>query len=247
MADTARVPSWNLAGAIEVARAIDDHGGKASNAEVAALLGYSGVNNGAFLTRMSAAKQYGLVEGRGSDLRPTQRAIRILRPDFPATAEQAKIEAFMLIPVFQAFFEAYKDQTLPDRAGILNALQNRFRLPVAKAREAHNVMMASAETAGLFRVGGKTKLILPTSVPSAKPKKDEGVGVEPTPAPPNGEAEGDRLERKLGKLLVGVIEVLPSGDEWDEASLQDWLQLIEAAARLRYKLSRKEVDREKKD
>ena len=74
-------PYFSLEKSIEVARVLHDRaGGRAQRPQLASLLGNSAVKNGGFLTRLSAAKMFGLVETLGDSVGLTDRAKRILSP-----------------------------------------------------------------------------------------------------------------------------------------------------------------------
>ena len=55
---------YDLAAAIEVARLADSAGGTIAPDLLAPALGYSGTNNGAYLSRVAGARLFGVVSGR---------------------------------------------------------------------------------------------------------------------------------------------------------------------------------------
>src|SRR5207247_532850 len=56
-------PYYNLAQSIEVAKVMyEQAGGVCDRSQLAAMLKYKGTNNGGFLSRVSAAKMFGLIE-----------------------------------------------------------------------------------------------------------------------------------------------------------------------------------------
>src|SRR5262245_11990076 len=126
-----RYPRYSLDDSVEVARRITERGAgaTASSPELAALLAYSGTNNGAYLNRVAAARLFGLIDGRPDAIAATDRATRIIHPDYPQTAEKALIEAFRAVPLFNEFFDAFRGRELPDEAGMLNTLVGRFKIP----------------------------------------------------------------------------------------------------------------------
>ncbi len=93
-----RYPQYDLDQSIDVARKIAERGQGAtlSLPELAAVLGYKGTNNGAFVTRKSAARLFGLIEGPATANEITHRAAAILHPDYPETADQARLDAFRI-------------------------------------------------------------------------------------------------------------------------------------------------------
>jgi hypothetical protein len=228
-------PRYDLESSIEVARALAFHGGAAASHTLAALLGYKSVDNGAFLSRVAAAKQFGLIEGTSDDLRVTPLAHAILEPDFPETAARARFDAFMNVPLFVAVFRSKEGQPLPpDKTGMQNMLKHQFgvgdrQAPIAAAR-----LLDSAEQAGLFALG-HNKMIKPTfgeraGAVAREPAAPSALGHAPVPR--QGAHEG-----RLPKLIEGALDELPEG-QWDEQGLSEWLSLFEMALRVVYRLPR---------
>src|SRR5438876_12156841 len=103
MADGPRFPRYSLGLSIDAAcivraKAVD--GVSVSQDELAHFLGYKSKANGAYITRLAAMRHFGLMDGRGQALRLTQRAIDILEPDLPVTADAARLDAFFDIDLF---------------------------------------------------------------------------------------------------------------------------------------------------
>lgn len=229
--------SYDLDSSIEVPKAIRANGGVASAAELAFRLGYKSANNGAFLTRVANARRFALVEGPSSALRATQLALSIVQPDYPATADRARLEAFESVPLYKAVLDAYHGEPLPDESGMRNALQTRFEITEEKVAFVLTRLMDSAEQAGLFKTAGnRTRMLRPTftveDVPP--PKEDESTPppvTPPAPLPPS--SSGPRAD----KMIDGVLDHLPD-KEWTDDGLRQWLTFFEDALRIYYKLPR---------
>lgn len=96
---------YDLAAAVEVARLVDSAGGTVAADILAPALGYSGTNNGAYLTRVANARLFGVITGRGSRFETTERGRRILAGREP-DASVARQEAFFAVPLFRAVADA---------------------------------------------------------------------------------------------------------------------------------------------
>jgi hypothetical protein len=157
------IPYFDLAQSEVVAKTIHEQGGGAcSREQLAPLLKYSGTNNGGFLTRVSAAKMFGLIEESGDTLRSTQRAMTILAPIMPNDAERARIEAFLGVDFFRTFYEKFKGTTLPQEAGLKNLLENTYSVVPGRVVPSLRVLMDSAEQAGFFKTtGNRSKMVMP--------------------------------------------------------------------------------------
>lgn len=231
-----RYPQYDLDQSVEVARKIAERGAGAtvSLPELASFLGYKSTNNGAFITRLSAARLYGLIEGASSANAVSSRAAAILHPDYPETALRGRLDAFKDVPLFAAFLDAFQGRPLPDDTGMINALVSRFKVPPKEARSVLTRLLASADQAGLFKVGGTGRMI--------EPSLGTVAGREATPAEP-GPTQVIRPQsitagRSFPKIIDGALDLMPSGPPWDEAEYQEWLSFFDQACRVYYRISR---------
>ncbi len=178
-------PYFSLDKSIEVPKVIHERaGGRCGRVQLASLLGYKGVKNGGFLTRMSAAKMFGLIEESGETITLTARAKKILSPVRHSDAEQARLDAFMAVELFRKVFEDFDGHTLPSADGLSNLFLTQYKVVPKQVALALRNLMDSAESAGLFSVGGRSKLIRPLI-------RNEGAGTPP-PAPSRAPSDDDR-------------------------------------------------------
>lgn len=230
--------SHDLNASIEVAKIIEDHGGIASQDELAVWLGYKSKNNGAFLSRIASARAFGLLAGQSPAMEPSLRARNILRPDFPATEQRARLEAFEDVPLYKAVLDHYHGQALPDAKGLRNALETRWQIHTDRSASVMSRLMDSAEQAGLFNAAGdRTRMIRPSLGDSARrPVATQEPGPSSTGAsavPPAAAAQDARHH----KLIDGALDMLPEiGAPWPEGELDQWLRFFEAALRVVYRV-----------
>ena len=182
-------PYYSLDKSIEVPKLIHERaGGRCGRGQLAGLLGYSGVKNGGFLTRMSAAKMFGLIEENGDAITLTERAKKILSPVRPSDAEQARLDAFLAVELFRKVFEDFDGHTLPATDGLSNLFLTQYKIVPNQVAPALRNLMDSADSAGLFRVAGnRSKLIRPLI-------RNDGAGAPPPPAPVPAPTDDDRHE-----------------------------------------------------
>ncbi|MDO9314842.1 MAG: hypothetical protein Q7T97_09890 [Burkholderiaceae bacterium] len=223
-------PYFSLDKSIEVPKLIHERaGGRCGRGQLAGLLGYSGVKNGGFLTRMSAAKMFGLIEENGDVITLTERAKKILSPVRPSDAEQAKLDAFLAVELFRKLFEDFDGHTLPAADGLSNLFLTQYKIVPNQVAPALRNLMDSAESAGLFKVAGnRSKLIRPII-------RNESSGAPHAPVAPaptnierldndggyrgqysdsrNGNGGGGQTGPDLSGVhpaLIGLIQNLPS-------------------------------------
>jgi hypothetical protein len=163
-------PSISLKEAIEKARSVysKDHRNKMHREVVAKHLGYSGLN-GASLTMLSALLKYGLLEGRGDEIRVSDPAVTILvDPPDSAERKEALKAAAMRPPLFSELVNQFGGQ-VPSEENLTAYLQKRGFKPSAAAAAAQ----AFRDTMELAGVGDnvqndgvdKTKAIQPNTPP----------------------------------------------------------------------------------
>jgi hypothetical protein len=211
--------------------------GPVSAEELATLLGYTGRNNGAFLTRLGNLRLFGLLEGPSSALRVSDLARRILHPEYPEDADAARVEAFENVPLFKAVLDRYNGVPLPGESGMKNVLETTFGVSKEKSAFVLTRLMDSAEQAGLFKlVGNRTKMhrpsaISPRAASSPAPQSVDHVA-EPVAAVATAPTSGGRFS----KLIEGVLDEFPEDrDGWTEPEMLQALSLLEQALRLYYR------------
>lgn len=201
-----RYPVYDLADSVEVARAIRERGGGlADQPHLASLLNYNSTRSGAFITRLAAARRFGLVANQGQHIVPTALAMRILAPEHPGADDvQARLDAFMNVLLYKSLYHRYKDTGLPREAGLHNALETAYGIPRGQAPIAARVFLASAAQAGFFEAhgGAQTHLVMPRLTTAAP--------IEQFPAAPLPEMAED--DAKPPTQTIGPLGIPAPGD-----------------------------------
>ena len=147
-----RSVTYDLEASLELARAVVRAGGRTDTATLAALLSYSGVRNGAFLSRLANARLFGLVTGRSGEVLVSARGRQCLSGTSHDVA-RGRAEACLAVPLFRCVLERYADEALPPPADLAEALQSEFGELPDKASATAKTLIASAKQAGLTREG----------------------------------------------------------------------------------------------
>jgi hypothetical protein len=153
-----RSVTYGLEASLAVAQTVAGAGGRTDVDSLASALSYSGVRNGAFLTRLANARLFGLVAGRSGQVVLTDRGRRCLSVD-PAVQGVALAEACWAIPLFHRVLEDASGRQLGDADELATVLEDRFGESSPKARTTARVLLESAQRAGLLR-GGTVDLSL---------------------------------------------------------------------------------------
>lgn len=216
---------WDLDSAAEVARTMHERaGGVCDNRQLAALLGYSGISNGSFRTRVSAAKLFGLVEDtEDRKLRVSLRGRAIVAPVTPSDERNARLDAFLAVELFRRVFNEYNGTTLPGPAGLRNLLQQYGVVP-DRIGPTVRILLDSAEQAGLFEMAGsRTRMVVPLGAAppaAASAAAPPGHAVPPPaaahhPSPVSDERRhgggGGGDDIGIDPAIVGLLRRLPPG------------------------------------
>lgn len=211
-----RYPYYDLADGVTVATKMhQEAGGPCSRSQLAAILGHKGVNSGAFLTRLSAAKLFGLIESTpDKKMKVTQRGLAIVAPVSPEAAVQAKLDAFLDVELFQKVYKEFDGTTLPADVGLKNLLETTFEVVPDRVTPTVRIMLDSADYAGLFPNGNRSRMVMPFKAPGSAagplPKREPPAPAPVDPARGGGGGGGGGGQGSgLDPALVGFLQHLP--------------------------------------
>lgn len=228
-------PYYNLDLSIDVARMIHEKGGgECSSAHLASFLGYKSARSGTYLTRLSSAKIFGLVEGKGDSLRPTERALAIINPVMPDDRRRENINAFLGVPLYREIYERFKEKSLPPEGGLKNLLRSTLQVVQDRVNPAARVFYESAEQAGFFETSpDRTQLIPPLlskGYANSAPNEDRSkeVGEESTHTPERPRSAGGEGSGGIHSALAGLLRELPPPGPWEARKKQQFLDAFTA-------------------
>ena len=205
---TISFPYGDLNDAVEVAKALHEHrGGSSDLGDLAAVL-HSTLKSGTFRVRMATARIFGVIEGRGT-VGLSQLGRRIVDP---ATEAQARVDAFLQVPLYNKIYERHSGATLPGDKGLENEMKD-LGVSEKQAHRARQAFQRSAEQAGFF-AHGKDRLVTPVNA-AATPKEDPGAG---SGANLHGAPIPDAVQ-------AAWITLLDEGASWSDAEQLEWVKL----------------------
>jgi hypothetical protein len=164
---SARYPGAPLSEAIELARFVDDQGLDGTSAEaIAASLGFESIKTRTFSTRLSAARQFGLLtlEGSGYRISPLSRAI--LHPVDPADLPRLYRDALKTPPLYADLLVRLADRRMPDPERLANLLYHSYQITASAKLAAAESFVESARFAGAL---GDDGVLRPDGAASARP------------------------------------------------------------------------------
>lgn len=235
---TIKFPYADLGDAEQLAREVFNNGGECQPEQLAAWLGHDTVNSGAFRNKVSAGRIFGLVESTRNSISITQSGKRIAADH---TAAEERVKAFLTVPLYSAVYEEHKNGQLPPDSGLE---QEMIRLGVTptQVQNARQVFQRSADHAGFFAVS-RARLVKPRAG-QATPMTEDGKSTDQKNGSGSGGGGGSgsnppKPPSPYPKVIEGILEEAPWGNEWNEDEFRDWADLLTRAARVHFKLPRK--------
>lgn len=241
-------PYRDLESSVTVAKTIADAGAQSMwPKELAAALENAEAGN--FYNRVASARMFGFVTNkRGTAYQLTELAYAILSTD-GRKQRDARVRAFLNVPLYQQIYETYKGGSLPLRP---HGLQDAFILagvPSKVADRARQAFERSARFAGFFEAG-EDRLTLPPldwkappmgsldlrAAPRATPRPSviEEVAMPPAKATISPE-EPAKVLAADSDFVRGLMKALPPvGEKWPRARRVEWLKIAISTFNLLY-------------
>jgi hypothetical protein len=171
---------------------------------------------------MITAKMFGLLTYDRGSLSLTPLGMRI--PD-PQQTKQARVEAFLNVPLYKAVYDKFRGVSLPPTAGLEREMLAMGVAPKQKEK-ARQVFMRSAKQAGFFEFG-TDRLVLPSGTgaqardASNGDKPDQGKGDPKRDSGGGTGGGGDGLH----PFIQGLLKTLPAPESgWSIEQRARWLQ-----------------------
>jgi hypothetical protein len=229
---TIEFPYTNLEDAEQAAKAIFQEAGttELSMAQVASALGMSAASS-CFRVRMSALKLFGLVEGDAQRVSLTDLGRAIAEPH---TAQGARVDAFMRVPLYRAIVTKHDGHDLPPPAAFQREIVELGVAP-KMADRARQVFDRSAKHAGFLKAGSD-RFVTPI-VQNRGKSEAEGAEREPEKRSGGGDG-GDGLDH-LDPVIRALISKIPAaGTQWPLEDQVQLLQMFAMAFHMTYKNKR---------
>jgi len=209
-----RFPYYSLEESEKVPRLLHDRaGGACELSQLSGLLGTT-EKSGAFLSRIGAARMFGLVDkGDHGRYRVTKRGMAIVAPVNSQQQQQARVDAFLAVELFDKVYRQFKGSRLPEKAGLRNLARNDYGIVEKRVATAVRVLLASAEHAGFFVAGGRERLVTPVGLNeevqdiSAETDENDQTSRE---SGANGDAAASGIDSTLiDPAILGLLRRLP--------------------------------------
>jgi hypothetical protein len=228
---TIEFPYVDLDDAVEVAEAVHQAGGSSCQWDQLAAQLKQAATGGGFRLRLLGAKIFGMLTYDRGTVTLTPLGMRISDAQ---QVKQARVEAFLAVPLFKAIYENFRGVSLPPLAGLEREIERLGVAPKQKDK-ARQVFQRSAKQAGFFEFGSD-RLVLPSGT-SAQGGAATTTTQERTPPPPppltyGSGGGGDGYH----PFIQGLLKTLPAPPAaWTVEERALWLQTAAGIFDLIYK------------
>lgn len=213
---TIAFPYCDLAEAERAVRHVAESMGSCRPEQLAAWLGHRTLNSGAFRNKVVAGKLYGVFEGGRNLIALTELGRRLVEEP---TARQARVEAFLSVPLYRTIFQNHRGSPTPGNLGLELEMAG-LGVSRSQVQGARQVFLRSAEQAG-FREAGPGRMVLPKGtvfpVPQAGSRPEEPKGI------------------RYPKVVEAILDQAPWGSTWSEPDFEAWSGLLVQALRVHFK------------
>jgi hypothetical protein len=220
---TIAFPYMDLDTAITVARAFVNNGGHPHTRDQLAGALQQSPLSGAFIMKLSAARQFGLVDYLDGKFKLTDLGFSIVDKS-ESREKAARVQAFLSVELYRKIYENFKGKQLPARPlGIEQTLVQMGVAPKQKS-SARLAFEKSARQAGFLTLD-PDRLIEPMSDWSPDPT----ATVLPGKTANRPTFFGSGGSYGLDPLIEGLLSRLPPpGEIWSTDKRKKWLETLEA-------------------
>lgn len=150
-----RYPAISINECLEFIRRVDGLGGDSiSYASILSMMNLKSQTTKSFQVRISAAKQFGLLQTGRGNAQLTDLARKIFYPSGgEKESEHLKLEAFCNPPLYAKLIERFKDKSLPEATQLGNILMNEYHIIKQVKDVAASCFIESADSLGLLKTG----------------------------------------------------------------------------------------------
>lgn len=214
---TIEFPYTDLDDALAIAKGVHSLGGTCEWNTLAGHLKAT-PDGGGFRSRMSAARMFGLIKWEKATVQLTDLGMRSCDPQ---QEKSARVESFLLVPLYSKVYEQFNGKTLPPVAG-LESFMGNLGVATKQKERARQAFQRSAKQAGFFAFGAE-RLV--------KPPLGKLLLQQPPPAdklnPPGGKDHKPEAGEQpiYDPLIAGLLKRLPPPESpWAVDARKRWLQ-----------------------
>ena len=241
---SARYPGVGLAETINLCRFIDERGlDGLTSADVASSLGYSNIKTNTFSAKLSAARQFGLIDLKDDGYHLTWLAKSILHPQDRSEVGQLLRQALATPPIYAELIQRLDGKRVPDAAILANVLYHNYQIITSAKEAAAESFLESARFAGLIGpdqiLRRESAAVSPPTVASTSPPSntESAAGTHASasahgPVQSSAAPAGVRIDLKLWGRDQGKTVRVRAPESMTNASLERLIQTLRLHVRI---------------
>jgi hypothetical protein len=230
-----RYPGVPLDDCVELCKFIESRGlDGLTAADIATSLGYKNIKTNTFSARLSATRQFGLLELTGDGYALTSLAKSILHPVDPADINKYYRTALREPPVYSDLIERLEGKRVPDTEILGNVLYHNHQIIATAKEAAAQAFLDSAKFAGAL---GEDLILRVNSVPPTPPVVTQAVQAPTvdevrTAASAHPPSSGVRIDLRLWDEDEGKLIRVRAPESISPASYDRLLQALRLHLRI---------------
>lgn len=227
---SARYPGVALAECLALCTFIAEHGlDGLSAADIAAALGYRNLKTNTFSARLSAARQFGLLELSESGYALTDLVRKTLEAADETEASALHRQALFMPPLYAELAKRLAGKRVPDAPVLANVLENNFQITAAAKQSAAEAFLESARFAGAL---GDDLVLRPEGTARAEPRAESNSKKHREKPAKKPSASGVRLVLRLWGRDQGKVVRLRAPESMTRESFERLVQAIRLFVRI---------------
>jgi hypothetical protein len=228
---SARYPGVPLNDGIELCGFMESRGlDGLSASDIATALGYRNIRTNTFSARLSAARQFGLLEMKDEGYILTGLARSLLHPVDPNDLAKLRRRALREAPLYVELLDRFGGKKVPEAAILANVLYHDYQIIASAKQVAADVFLESARSAGVL---GEDGVLRPEGSPTTPDPTPAPAHATPEPsAPATGPNDGIRIEVKLWGADEGKTVRMRVPESMTSESFERLLQILRLQVRI---------------
>lgn len=215
-------PYTDLSDAIAVAEGARKGGGIALTRDQLAAAMNMAPGGGGFAIKMATARLFGVIDSNSGKYQLTDLGDEIVDPSRHA---DAKVRAFMTVPLYKRIYDEFRGKLLPPRPHGLERAIVSFGVTEKNATAARLAFEKSARLAGLYPGGNEDRLVMPFgAAPAAISDETEEAAVAKVVTAMGNASDSGGTARAIPAqpLEYQLIDLLKADGVTDEVAQAIW-------------------------
>jgi hypothetical protein len=200
--------------------------------DIALGLGYKNLRTNSFSSRLSAARQFGLVDYRGGSCGLTPLARKILEPRDQADLRSLYRQSFLTPPLYLELTDRLGQKRIPDVPILANLLVHAYQITTTASHVAAEAFLETARLAGVLDHDRILRTEAPVTPPEPETRRAETVASVSTDSSMVASSSDVTLALRLWDEDEGKMIRVQAPESITGASFERFLQAFRLLVRI---------------